>query len=285
MNNYFEEIYNLYKESLNDSEKELQDLAEEMGLDYKYPQKTVNTKKPVYGDIFLLIHKGIPIYYIFIEKEENFYKVAKVSEFWRLANQNDLLVKINNEQFIVEPWNKFYLTEEEYKKSTYIGSLAEEDKKILIDYLEGRITDLPENKRGLNVPEGNYNFYQNKFHKDEALLVKEFALRVFQIIEESEPEFLIELPPERLQQQPLAAGEGKESYREKNFILFYNKDEDFIEMEITDEGITGKKGVIKVFDKEFYFEEIPETVILEIPEEIKDINIDYIGENIEVLGR
>ena len=288
MSNYFEETYKLYIDSLKENiEENLKKIAEEMNLEYKEQKPNKNTKIPEFGDIFQLFQNKLPIYYLFIEKENDLYKVVKVSEWWRLANQNDMLIEVLGEPFIIETWNTFYLTKEEIENSQFLDTLNEEDKKILKTFLEGKIDQLPQNKRGLTVPEGNYNFYQNKFHKKESEIVRDFALRVFDIIEEDEKSLMatIELPPERLEKQLLAAGEEKTVYRGDNFILFIDEENKIIELEPSEE-LIGKSVLLKVYDEEYRFENLPEKIKLLIPEKYTGkINIDYIGRNIHIEGK
>ncbi len=284
MGNYFKELYEAYMRNINENaEDELKMIAEELGLEYKKPENK-NEKEPKFGDVFFIELDNIPVYYIILDEEDkDIFKVAKVSEWWRLANQNDMLTEILGDTFIIEPWNKFFLTREEIEKSSYIDTISKEDKDLLKDFLEGKIEELPENKRGSFVPEGNYNFYQNKFHKKEAEMVKDYGLRIFEIIDNKELEDselnIIELAPDRLKKEELAAGEENKVFIGENFTLFYKKEKGEIEF-IPSENIIGKSAILKIFNEDYFFENLPEKIKLKIPQEVKDINIDYIGRNI-----
>jgi len=269
------------KYQINDKEKIIQLFSQPV----KIKKKEIPDIKP--KNVYLFFKEHIPIYYVIYDKTGNFYEVLKISNYYELANQNDLFTKINEETFIIETWNKFYLTEEEIKESVYFGKLLDEDFEILKTFLEGKIDQLPQNKRGLTVPEGNYNFYQNKFHKKESEIVRDFTLRVFDIIEEDEKSLMatIELPPERLQEQLLAAGEEKTVYRGDNFILFIDEENKIIELEPSEE-LIGKPILLKIYDEEYRFENLPEKIKLLIPEKYTGkINIDYIGRNIHIEGK
>ena len=263
MSNFIKEIFNLYMESIKDEE--------EINSNYSSPKT---------GDLLLFSYQKKPIYCLLIGEEGKYYKLLKTSEWYQLGNQNDLLTEVAGERFIIETWNVFYLTEEEIKRSKLIGHLSDEDKKILFDFIEGKIKELPKHKRGLTVPEGNYAFYQNKFHREEARAVKELSMRVFLIMEDDD-ETLIQLPPEKLSQQPLVAGEEQESYGGENFTLFLEKEENLIIL-VPNKNIIGKKAVLRVFDQEYITDSLPDELEIEIPESVKQVNLAYIGENISI---
>ena len=64
--------------------------------------------------------------------------------------------------------------------------------------------------------------------------------------------------------------------------LKYKKEEKMIELEPS-EDLINKEAIIRIFDKQFEFEHLPEKVELNIPEDFKEgINIEYIGKNIEI---
>jgi len=109
-----------------------------------------------------------------------FYKFAKVSEWWELGNQNDMLVFLDDEPFIIETWNIFYLTEEELKKARKMFELQSEDKEILKKVIFNN-EKIPENKRMSEIPPID-SYPQMKFHRLEASDVKELAIRVFDML-------------------------------------------------------------------------------------------------------
>ncbi|NPA52460.1 MAG: hypothetical protein GXO22_06165 [Aquificae bacterium] len=277
MGSYFEELYQLYKETIKNEEEEMIELAEKFGLTYN--KNYENKKQPKFGDIFFFYHKGIPIYYLFLEKEGDFYKVLKVSDFWRLANQNDMLTKVDGEKWAVETWNSFYIDTNQYKNSVYIGSLPDDDTQILKDFLSRKIKTLPPDKRGLTVPEGDYNFYQNKFHRDEALLVKDLSLRVFDLIEEADN--IIYLAPTKLEKQPLSAGKENTVYTADRFVLFLDKNHKIINLEPSKD-LVGKPAILKIFDEEYETPSLPDEILLKLPDNIDQINLNYIGKNIKI---
>lgn len=265
MGKYIEEIYNIYI-----SERNEQDIVD-------CPENGINPENLSFGDVVYFCHKGKPILAVFIEEIDNFYQFAKVSEWWQLGNQNDMLIELDEEPFIIETWNIFYLTEEELKKARKMFELQNEDKEILKKVIFEK-EEIPSGKRMSEIPDID-TYPQVKFHKNEALEVKELALRVFDMLEE---ENVIELAPERLEEQLLAASEENEYYKGKNFDLFYYPEENYIEL-IPSDDLIGKAVIIKVFDKEYKFDKLPKNIILEIPEEFnKKVNINYLGEKIDV---
>ncbi|WP_456392774.1 hypothetical protein [Persephonella sp.] len=276
MGRYFEKLYRIYRENINiDEEKELKKIAEEHGLGYDTGY--VNDKEPVFGDIYLFYYRGMPVYYLFVENFGEYKKVLKVSDFWRLANQNDLIVEIDGEKWAVETWNTFYIDENQFRNSRYIGNLSEKDANLLKDFLLEKINSLPPEKRGLTVPEGDYSYYQNRFHRDEALAVKDLALRVLDFVED----ILIELPPEKLAEQPLAAGEQMESFIGNNFVLFADRENKLIILE-PESTLVGKSAVLKIFDVEHKIESLPSEIYLKLPDDVYSVNLQFIGKNISI---
>ncbi len=245
---------------------------------FKTPIKLEKSKKtPVKeGDILLFFKGHIPIHYLIIDKIDNLYEVLKVSNFWELGNQNDMIVKIQDETYIIETWNSFYLTEEEITKSMYIGKLSEEDFKILTDYLSGKISELPENKRGLTVPLDD-NFYQIKFHQKESEIVREYKLRIFE-----EEENVIQIPPEREKEIliPLVAGREKTVLSCDKFLLKKLPEENLIQMIFSPE-IQGKKAVITIFDEQHEFFKLPETIYIE-SSNVEKIDLEKLCSAVEV---
>ncbi|GAB6072415.1 hypothetical protein JCM14244_07920 [Venenivibrio stagnispumantis] len=263
MGKYIEEIYNIYISERNEEIADCPEKEREISLEF--------------GDIIYFCYKNKPIYAVYLGMEDQYYMFAKVSEWWELGNKNDMLVFLDDEPFIIETWNIFYLTEEEIKKARKMFVLSYEDKEILkkVIFENERI---PEHKRMSEIPDID-TYPQVKFHRLEASDVKELALRVFDMLEE---ENVIELAPERLEEQLLAASEENEYYKGKNFDLFYYPEENYIEL-IPSDDLIGKAVVIKVFDEEYKFDKLPKNIILEIPQEFnKKVNIDYIGEKIDV---
>lgn len=157
---YFESMFKLYEEYLEDMKN----------MTYSADAKNIkDTAKP--GEMYMYSKEDL--YYIVRKKIDNLYEAWVVSPFWVLANQNDMIIEFEGDKWAVETWNIVYIPEEVFKKSTYLGDIDEEDFNYLI------IDKIPYNKRGLYVPEGNMNFYQNKFHKKESERVMKYKLTMF----------------------------------------------------------------------------------------------------------
>ncbi|MBK3332644.1 hypothetical protein GWK41_06150 [Persephonella atlantica] len=244
---------------------------------FKTPVKTKKAEFPLeQGNIYLFFKKQIPIYYLIIDRIDGLYEVLKVSNYWELANQNDFIIKVDDEMFAIETWNNFYLTEEEVKKSMYIGKLSEEDFKILTDYISGKISELPQNKRGLTVPISE-NFYQIKFHQKESEIVREYKLRVFE-----EEENVIQISPEREKEIliPLVAGREKTVFSCDKFLLKKLPEENLIQVIFSPE-IQGKKAVITIFDEQYEFFKLPETIYIE-SSNVEKIDLEKLCSAVEV---
>ena len=244
---------------------------------FKTPVKTKKAEFPLeQGNIYLFFKNQIPIYYLIIDRIDGLYEVLKISNYYELGNQNDMIVSIGGETYTVETWNNFYLTEEEVKKSMYVGKLSEEDFKILTDYLSGKISELPENKRGLTVPLDD-NFYQIKFHQKESEIVREYKLRIFE-----EEENVIQIPPEREKEIliPLVAGREKTVLSCDNFLLKKLPEENLIQMIFSPE-IQGKKAVITIFDEQHEFFKLPETIYIE-SSNVEKIDLEKLCSAVEV---
>jgi hypothetical protein len=111
---------------------------------------------------------------------QSYFEVIKVSTYVDLGNQNDFYFQIGDNSYIAEIWNNFYLTKEEITKSALVGKTPTDDMEIICD----EDHDLPEGRHGLTVPIGDLKFVQNKFHSEEIKKVKEFAMRILNILAE-----------------------------------------------------------------------------------------------------
>ncbi|WP_457641435.1 hypothetical protein [Persephonella sp.] len=133
------------------------------------PEKKPKIEK---GNIYLTFEDHIPIYYIIYDQiDENTYEVLKVSDWVELGNENDLLTRINDEWFIVETWNNFYLTADHINRSIFFSKISDKDFDLIKKFLSGGIKELPREKRGLTTGEGSY---QMKFHEKESEIVRKY---------------------------------------------------------------------------------------------------------------
>lgn len=271
---YFESMYKLYIEL----EEELS--KSEGKKSYKIKNKKTN---PEFGDVYFYSNENL--YYVFVEDiDDNFFRLIKMSPFWVLANQNDVILEFDGDKWVVEPWNEFYFESDEFANSTYLGKLNNDDIELLKKVIYEN-EPIPDSKRGLKVPE-NKDFFQIKFHKKESEKVRKYKMKIFKYMEEKEQIEEIEIlriPPERLELQPLAASEEKYTYlsEEKGFALYYDKKENLIELTIIKDELIGKPAVLKIFTDTYNYESLPKNIKIEVPEG-KEANIDYIGKNIYI---
>ncbi|RUM49018.1 MAG: hypothetical protein DSY47_04385 [Hydrogenothermus sp.] len=246
-------------------------------LNLKYTKE--ETSKIEIGNVYLRFSEHIPVYFVVFEEfDKDLYKVLKMSKWVELANHNDLIIKVNDEWFIVETWNEFFLKEEEIKNSIYYGKLEEKDFEIIKDFKRGKIKELPEDKRGIFAV--SEHTYQIKFHQKESEIVREYKFRIF---EELLEENVIQIPPEREEQikLKLVAGKEKLTSRGDNFILFADKESNVFKLIFPSE-IQGKEGILKVFDQIYEIEEIPEEIFIKTQNNIEDIDIEELAKNINI---
>ena len=287
-------IYNEYKKALS-QQKEVEGKAPEFKVSKEEVDKilkTINKIQPSIiertenieiGNVYEYLNENLPIFFTILDKTGDLYIALVMTPYWQLSSDKALIVDFEHpisNKFAVLPI--ILNLDEEFIKNEaiYIGKLRKEDIDILQKFYNGEIEELPKDRRGLSYPEGK-GFYQEQFLKDE--IERTFKLQAFaQSPEFWEEEAIIELPPERLEKQLLAAGEEKTVYRGKNFTLFYNKEEKILELELAEE-LIDKPAALEIFGEKYEFENLPKVIQIAIPEEFKDnINIDYIGQNITI---
>lgn len=284
-------IYRLYEEEFEPVEmdtsvevrEELKDKLFEM-----FKQQPARLEKPKaenieQGGLYLMFIGHVPVYYVVYEKIGELYEVIKASTWTALAAQNDFLVKVDDEWFAIETWNRFYLTEDEIKSHTYIERLSSQDFEILEDILENS-AKVPEDRRGLEVDLLDEAYFQTKFHKKEAEVVFDYKMRLFtDILAEEEEEEVVYLEPERVANfkfnQLAASTSGQITHRE-DFILNYNEETDTIEIHLYK--YAGKKGTVEVAGQKVYYQQIPEIVYLDSQVELKDIDIEKLADSIKI---
>jgi len=228
-------------------------------------------------DVYLIFENHIPIYYlIYDQADEDLYEVLKMSSWVELGNENDLLTKIDDEWFIVETWNNFYLTKDKINRSIYYGRIPKEDFDLIKKFLTRKIKELPEGKRGLIAGEGSY---QMEFHKKESEIVRKYKLLPFERLEDFEN--TIELPLEKEILLDMAAGKEKTTAFGKNFVLHKNLEKNRIEL-IVSEDLQKKKGVITVLDQTYQLDQIPERIFLKPSGDIKNIDIEKLAKKIAI---
>lgn len=247
-------------------------------------KNSTKPETPKFGEIRLMFLDNVPVYYLLYDRIGELYECIKVSTFWELAAQNDMIVTtLEGEKYVVEIWNKFYLTYEEVESSIKVGTLSEEDHNIIEKVVEEG-EPIPEEKRGLTVNLFNENYYQVKFHNKEVEIIRPFKYRLFTDIlaSEDEEEEIIFLPPERLERMKLSyvASTIKKAVIKDNLVLRYNEESNVIEISAPE--FEGRKVVLKIFGEPHYYESLPEKVYIYSDEEFKNIDLEKLAENIEI---
>ncbi|WP_457635281.1 hypothetical protein [Persephonella sp.] len=282
------EIERIYLAYLNEIEKSLEDIETTYKLDPSSKEKIkrlftlINIKpekkqeKIEIGNIYLTFEEHIPIYYIIYDQIDDLYEVLKMSDWVELGNENDLLTRINDEWFIVETWNNFYLTADQINRSIFYGKIPKEDFDLVRKFLNGEIKELPREKRGLTASEGSY---QMQFHKKESQIVRKYKLLPLEQLPEFEN--TIELPPKRELLLELVAGKEKTTAFGENFVLHKDLENNRIELILPKE-LQGKKGIITILDQTYQIDHIPEKIYLKPTEEIKKIDVEKLAQKISV---
>ncbi len=282
------EIERIYLAYLNEIEKSLEDIETTYKLDPSSKEKIkrlftlINIKpekkqeKIEIGNIYLTFEEHIPIYYIIYDQIDDLYEVLKMSDWVELGNENDLLTRINDEWFIVETWNNFYLTADQINRSIFYGKIPKEDFDLVRKFLNGEIKELPREKRGLKAGESSY---QMKFHEKESEIVRKYKLLPLE--ELSEIENIIELPPQKEILLELVAGKEKTTAFGENFVLHKDLENNRIELILPKE-LQGKKGIITILDQTYQIDHIPEKIYLKPTEEIKKIDVEKLAQKISV---
>ena len=282
------EIERIYLAYLNEIEKSLEDIETTYKLDPSSKEKIkrlftlINIKpekkqeKIEIGNIYLTFEEHIPIYYIIYDQIDDLYEVLKMSDWVELGNENDLLTRINDEWFIVETWNNFYLTADQINRSIFFSKISDKDFDLIKKFLSGEIKELPREKRGLKAGEGSY---QMKFHEKESEIVRKYKLLPLE--ELSEIENIIELPPQKEILLELVAGKEKTTAFGENFVLHKDLENNRIELILPKE-LQGKKGIITILDQTYQIDHIPEKIYLKPTEEIKKIDVEKLAQKISV---
>lgn len=284
-------IYKLYEEEFEPVEMDTKaEIREELknklfAIFKQQPAKVEKTaaKNIEQGGLYLMFIGHVPVYYVVYEQIGEFYEVIKASRWTALAAQNDFLVKVDDEWFAVETWNRFYLTEDEIKKHTQIGRLSSQDFEILENVLEND-AKIPDGRRGLEVDLLDETYYQTKFHRKESEIVFDYKMRLFtDILAEEEEEEVVYLEPERLANfkfSHLAASTSAQITHREDFILNYNEETDTIEIHL--HKYAGKKGAIEIAGQKIQYEHIPEVVYIDSEAELKDIDIKKLADSIKI---
>jgi len=217
-----------------------------------------------------------PLYFLVLRKiDDNLYEVMKVSDWHHFATNTDLFLELPTMTLIIETTNNFYLTSEEISKFILIDTLSQEDLTNTLKFRRGHEVEL---KKGFTpIFEDDI---RNKFKQEEFNQIKEFHLRIFQILAEPE-EMVIEIAPERISGfvlKHVASTSQKATYTD-DFVLY--RGDDFIEI-IIDEKYLNKK--VKIFlDNDTIFNGILKDTSIFIPVK-EQIDLEELAKHISILA-
>jgi hypothetical protein len=238
---------------------------------------------PVIGGIYFGSLKSLnknkpnkPLYFLVLRKiDDNFYEVMKVSDWHHFASNTEIFIELPVMTLIIETTNNFYLTSEEISRFILIDTLGKEDLANLLKFRRGH--EVQGLKKGFTpVFEDDI---RRRFKQEEFNQIKEFHMRIFEILAEPE-EQVIEVAPERISKfifKQAASTSQKASYTD-DFVLY--RGDDFIEI-IVDEKYLNKK--VKIFlHNDIIFDDILKDTSIFIPLE-KQIDLEEFAKHISIL--
>jgi len=124
-----------------------------------------------------------PLYFLIVDKiYEGIYEVLKVSDHYEFAKNTDVIMDIGTMKIIVETDNNFYLSQDEISKFILIHQLPEDQLKDILIFRDG---DVLEGLQTGYTPLSEDDV-RNKFKQEEFDQIKDFHLRIFEIMAEPE---------------------------------------------------------------------------------------------------
>jgi hypothetical protein len=267
-------VYKIYEESQEDE-------------DYEPINKDNKNEPPVVGGIYFTVLNRKKVFYIIIRQVGQYYECLKMSNFYEFATHYDVFYYTDlNQLYIIETDINFYLSSEEVQNSILLETADQRFVKSLTKFRNMSDTEKIEQqelKNGFYYPFGNR--YVELFKQKELDTVKDYHLRIFQILDEMEEEELniVKFPPERSVEYRLylVASTEKNTSNGENFILYKEQDYEIIDIIVPKEYI-GKK--IKITHKgEVIFDKvINDNVIALSFEDAKSIDLDKLVKDIKV---
>lgn len=143
------------------------------------------------GAIYFKIINKKPVHYLLLRQiSDKYYECLKLSSFYEFATEYDVFynLKIENQTYIVQTDINFYLSSDEIKKSILLESLPEKYFKELKKFINLSEDDKIDYKgflqQGFFYPVGNK--WIKAFKQKELDIVKDYHLRIFEILDELE---------------------------------------------------------------------------------------------------
>jgi hypothetical protein len=178
--------YKIYEEFINQS------------LDY-LPEPVKAETPFVIGGVYLTIINKKPVHYLLLRQiSDEYYECLKLSSFYELSDYNDVYYRLNieDQMYIIQTALNFYLHSDEIKSAIYLENLSEdfldELKKFINLTDEQKIDYVGKLQKGFYYPIGNR--WVSKFKEQELNIIKEYHLRIFQIMYKEETKQIVELP-------------------------------------------------------------------------------------------
>jgi hypothetical protein len=256
-----------------------EDYMEEELEDIPYSNQT----PPIIGGIYFGSLESLnenkpnkPLYFLIVDKiDYDIYEVLKVSDRYEFATNIDIILDIGTMKIIIEIDNNFYLKEDEINKFILIHQITEEELNKILAFRDG--------ERPSYLKTGFTPLFEedirNKFNQEEFNQIKDYHMRIFEILAMPDVQ-IVELLPEHLYQYEMkyaASTDQKATYKD-DMILYQG--EDFIEL-VLDEKYLNKNVKITLDDK-VIFEGVLKDQSIIIPYEGKQLDLDSLAEKINI---
>lgn len=256
-----------------------EDYMEEELEDIPYSNQT----PPIIGGIYFGSLRSLdtskpnkPFYFLIVDKvDDNLYEVLKVSDRYEFAKNTDIILDIGTMKIIIETDNNFYLKEDEINKFILIHKITEKQLEDIMSFRDGNLS------KGIKT--GFTPLFEedirNKFNQEEFNQIKDYHMRIFEILAMPDVQ-IVELLPEHLHQYEMkyaASTDQKATYKD-DMILYQG--EDFIEL-VLDEKYLNKNVKITLDDK-VIFEGLLKDQSIIIPYEGKQLDLDSLAEKINI---
>jgi len=145
--------------------------------------------QPIIGGVYFGSLKSLdknkpnkPLYFLVIDKiDDDLYEVLKVSDHHLFATNFDIFFDLETMIIIVETDNNFYLTSKEISKFIMIHQITKEDLTDILKFRDGYETKLKKGFTPIFEDDVRVKFKQEEFNQ-----IKEFHLRIFEILTEPE---------------------------------------------------------------------------------------------------
>jgi len=162
-------------------------LQEELG---EIPSSS-NQTPPIIGGIYFGSLKSLnenkpnkPLYFLIVDEiDKDLYEVFKVSDRYEFARNSDIILDTGTLKVIIETDNNFYLKEDEINKFVLIHQITGEELEDILAFRDG---EKPSHLKTGLTPLFEEDI-RNKFNQEEFNQIKDYHMRIFEILDEEEP--------------------------------------------------------------------------------------------------